>query len=189
MWIGIILTFIFGAVIAGGCIWEIVVEYCPKDKIYSENKYRYIVKCEKPYDMWGDTAYYKTQMKKADKADYNKYKKREERKANIKKSFFICVPIIVWLTAILGFGYLGAFLENESLAREVEKYKSTKYTIEASLKNDGLTGLEKIELVKQASEQNSWLAEKQYEVKQWYRFYLNKDIVLELEMIDLEKEN
>ena len=188
MWIGLILTFIFGAIIAGFCIWGIIDCYCPKNKILHQDQYRYEIEKEKP-DYFYSFPHYDTEMSKEQQSRYTKYKKKEEKKANIKKSLFVCVPIIVWLFAIFGFGYLGAFLDNESLARQVEKYKSTKYTIEASLRNDDLTGLEKIELVKQASEQNSWLAEKKYEVKQWYRFYLDKDIVLELEMIDLEKEN
>ena len=189
MWLAIILSFIFGAIVCGCVIWGIVDCYDPNSCILTESEFRNKIANE-PYDAetWSGYAYYKSAISSVTLERFNKYKKIYKRKAKIKKGLFICLPIFVWIAVIFGSAWFGAFLDNEELNRDVEQYNAIKYTIERSLDNPNLTGFERVELVKQASEQNSWLAEIQYDVQQWYNFYLNKDIVLELKMINLEGE-
>lgn len=187
MWTGFILSTIFGAIIMGFLIWGIVDCYkpeCPMDR----DAYRYKIEKE-PYDgiSWFGDKFYNREMSEEQNIRYNEYSKKVFKKGKIKKRLSIYLVIIAYIFIVCISSYFGAFLSNENLAREVEKYKANKYTIETSLQNNNLTGLERIELVKQASEQNSWLAEKRYEVQQWYNFYLNKDIVVKLELIDLYK--
>ena len=104
-----------------------------------------------------------------------------------KSKCAICIIVIV-LLIILGTGIgggIGAFMEKEDLKKDIASYQASKYTIEQSLNNEQLSGLERIELVKLANEKNQWLERTKYKVKQWYSFYLDKELVLSLEMIEL----
>ena len=76
------------------------------------------------------------------------------------------------------------YVEKEDSNSYVNSYAIKKATIEESLKNEALTGFERAELVKQATEINADLAQKKYEITKWYGFYLNKEIE-NLEYIDL----
>lgn len=67
----------------------------------------------------------------------------------------------------------------------IDQYTVAKTTIESSIHNDQLSGFEKIELVKQATEENKELAAKQYDARQWYGFTI-PDEILELEPISIE---
>ena len=186
MWTALILTILFGGMFVGISIWTIADNYNPSEPI-REQEYRQKIEKE-PFDSmtyWGE--YYSKEMSEEQKKRYIKYCNKTKKQGKIKKKLFICLPIVIYIFAIFGFGFLGDFLENENLAREVEKYKANKFTIETSLQNNNLTGFERIDLVNQASDKNAWLAEKKYEIKQWYNFYLNKDIIIELELIDLYK--
>jgi len=69
----------------------------------------------------------------------------------------------------------------------IETYSSTKQLIEESLENSTLSGLERIELVGLAMEENKKLIHMQFTRKQWYGFTLSKSI-LELEPISLKEE-
>lgn len=84
-------------------------------------------------------------------------------------------------------GFSGASLHKHYTNEQVECYKMAKITIEDSIANEYLTGLERLELVKQTTEKNEWLGATKYEVKRWYNFYLDKDI-LDLEEIKLNKK-
>ena len=118
---------------------------------------------------------------------YEKYKKKLMKKEKRKEKLAIIIPIIVSIIIIILISWFGAILERNNLNRDIEGYKMAKYTIEESLKNEDLTGLEKVELVKQASEQNQWLGKQKYSVKLWYNFHLDKENVLSLEEIKLNK--
>lgn len=189
MWIGIILGLGIAGAICGVLFWYSYNNYSPSEQIYNVNKFRYEIKKEKPdrFNFYNSDPVFNKEISEETKKEYDEYKRKARRICRFKYLLVYSMIVILGLGVTSGAGAIGGYLENEGLKRQVASYQASKYTIEKSLENVELTGLERLELVKQASEQNSWLAEKQYEVKQWYRFYLNKDIVLELEMIDLGK--
>ena len=189
MWIGIILGLLIAAVICGILFYFTYSNFNPERKIYNIVEFRYKIKKEKPdrFGYYDSDPIFNDGINEETKKKYDKYKRKARRICRFKYLLVYSMIVILGLGVTSGAGAIGGYLENEGLKRQVASYQASKYTIEKSLENVELTGLERLELVKQASEQNSWLAEKQYEVKQWYRFYLNKDIILELEMIDLGK--
>ena len=105
-----------------------------------------------------------------------------DEEAKVGVFIYVLTPIILIMC-----GFSGAVIHKHYTNEQVEGYKMVKITIEDSVANEDLTGLEKLELVKQASERNEWLGKKKYEVKRWYNFYLDKD-VLDLEEIKLNKK-
>lgn len=182
MWLAFILTFIFGGAILAFCICGIY--YIPDYDILEIDDYRHDV-LKQPYDnknLWRDC--YKETSKEMQE-QYDKYKNKLEIKSKARRISLVCLAICIYIGLICGFCSLGAFLDNESLRKDVASYQASKYTIEQSLQNDKISGLERIELVKLANEKNEWLARTQYDIQQWYRFYLDKDLVLTLEKIDI----
>lgn len=91
--------------------------------------------------------------------------------------------IIVIALLILG-GVMGGYADNCEYDKYIYTYPTVKNTIESSLNNENLSGLERIELVKQATELNSKLVKTQYSSQQWYGFTID-DKVMELEPINL----
>lgn len=160
----------------------------------SEDEYRYKVLGE-DYTYVGYCGYksYNEDMSEENKSKYEQYCLKVDKKSKLKKILLLSLPVAIFIILFMVCICLGTFFEKQTLNKEIASYQASKHTIEMSLKNDNLTGFERVELVKQASEKNEWLAQKQYEVQQWYRFYLDKDAVLKLEPIDLakskEKEN
>ena len=80
---------------------------------------------------------------------------------------------------------VGYNVEVHRIGSYIDQYTVAKTTIESSIHNDQLSGFEKIELVKQATEENKELAAKQYDARQWYGFVI-PDEILELEPISIE---
>lgn len=81
--------------------------------------------------------------------------------------------------------FIGWNIDVHRYGSYIDQYTSAKTTIESSIHNDQLSGFEKIELVKQATEENKELAAKQYDARQWYGFVI-PDEILELEPISIE---
>ena len=100
------------------------------------------------------------------------------------KVVIVTITVIYSIIAITTSFFVPYYVAKENSNSYVNSYAIKKATIEESLKNEALTGFERIELVKQATEINSDLAEKKYEITKWYGFYLNKEIE-NLEYIDL----
>ena len=94
--------------------------------------------------------------------------------------------IIVALCVIICCSLLGLNLDQIDYEKKVNTYITTKQTIENAMQNKELTGLEKIELVKQINEQNQKLEELKIDVKQWYSFYLDESKVNELQPIEIK---
>ena len=67
----------------------------------------------------------------------------------------------------------------------VQEYLAQKYTIEMSLDNEDLSGLEKIELVKLATELNGELAREKAQFDIWYCVHYDYTIFDDVELIDL----
>lgn len=80
---------------------------------------------------------------------------------------------------------VGYNVEVHRIGSYIDQYTVVKTTIESSIHNDQLSGFEKIELVKQATEENKELAAKQYDARQWYGFMI-PDEILELKPINIE---
>lgn len=100
------------------------------------------------------------------------------------KVVIITITVIYSIIAITTSFFVPYYVEKEDSNSYVNSYAIKKATIEESLKSETLTGFERAELVKQATEINAGLAEKKYEITKWYGFYLNKEIE-NLEYIDL----
>lgn len=87
----------------------------------------------------------------------------------------------------VGGALIGRFMAYCDGGEWVVSYQAAKTTIESSLENEVLSGLERLDLVKQAVELNKELAANQYAAGQWYGFYI-PDSVHELEPITFESD-
>ena len=96
----------------------------------------------------------------------------------------VTIIAIYLIIAITTSFFVPYYVAKEDSNSYVNSYTVKKTTIEDSLKSETLTGFERAELVKQATEINAGLAEKKYEITKWYGFYLSKEIK-NLEYIDL----
>lgn len=96
----------------------------------------------------------------------------------------VIITTIYSIIAITISFFVPYYVEKEDSNSYVNSYAIKKATIEDSLKSETLTGFERAELVKQATEINADLAQKKYGITKWYGFYLNKEIE-NLEYIDL----
>ncbi|MGN0961033.1 MAG: hypothetical protein ACI4PF_02395 [Christensenellales bacterium] len=188
MWVAFIITSVvgLGAIALTYALYGCnQVDFSCKKMSQSEFRYKVLneeLDCAYPY-----CTRFQSPISEEGQKKYDNYCNKIHKKSIMKTIFFWALPVLIFAIVLFGFSYIGAFLDREQLNKEIASYQASKYTIEISLENDDLTGLERVELVKQASEKNEWLARKQYEVQQWYRFYLNKNAVLELKPIDLTK--
>lgn len=99
-------------------------------------------------------------------------------------AYFITNSIIVailWIASI----FIGIGINTEEEKVYVQKYLAQKQTIEMSLENEELSGLEKIELVNQATELNGELAERKARFELWHFVVYDNTIYDEVELIDL----
>lgn len=103
---------------------------------------------------------------------------------DFNKAVIVTITVIYSIVAITTSFFVPYYIAKEDSNSYVNSYIIKKATIEESLKSESLTGFERIELVKQATEINADLAQKKYEITKWYGSYLNKEIE-NLEYIDL----
>ena len=101
---------------------------------------------------------------------------------------------LTWLIALfisigvwIGFIFIGIQINTNSEKAYLQKYLIQKETIEMSLENDNLSGFERVELVKQATELNGKLAEKKAYIKYWYSGVNDNTIYDNVEFINLNK--
>lgn len=189
MWLGIILPLVLGglALLLIYCViyQEIDFDGSKLDK----DEYRHKVRKE-PYDRmssWGFGGYFDKPLDEQGEKEYAKYCEKIEKKAQKRKKFYYALPALIVALFPCFFGWLGANINNNDLRKEIASFESSKMTYEIALKDENLTGLERIEIVNKIAEKNEWLAGKQAEVQIWYNFYLSKDI-LEVEPIKLTIE-
>ena len=103
-------------------------------------------------------------------------------KTSIKKvSISLCIGFAMFIASI----FIGHYIEVESNHKYIASYSIKKETIETSINSDNLSDIEKIELVKIATELNGELAEKQYKCGKWYSFGLLPKELKELKPIDI----
>ena len=101
-------------------------------------------------------------------------------------AYFITNSIIVailWIASI----FIGIGINTQEEKVYVQKYLAQKQTIEMSLENEDLTGLERIELVKQATELNGEVAEKKARFQLWHFVVYDNTIYDNVELIKLTK--
>jgi hypothetical protein len=91
--------------------------------------------------------------------------------------------LVVWAGAV----FIGIGINTQEEKVYVQKYLAQKETIEMSLKNEELTGLERIELVKQATELNGELAERKARFQLWHFVVYDNTIYDNVELIKLTK--
>lgn len=94
----------------------------------------------------------------------------------------IAIAVLVWIGAV--FIGIGIYTEDERLF--IAKFEAQKQTIEMSLDNENLSGLERIELVKQASELNGEMAERKAKLQVWQYVTYNNAMYDNIEPISLE---
>lgn len=93
----------------------------------------------------------------------------------------LCIGLIMFVSSVC----VGHYIEVESSHKYIASYSIKKETIETSINSDNLSDIEKIELVKMATELNGELAGKQYKCGKWYSFGLLPKELKELEPIDI----
>ena len=98
-----------------------------------------------------------------------------------------CIVVTVFLCLATVFSITLGMCSHSKLKSSayIEKYKTVKTTIEESIHSTSISGAERLQLVQTAVNENSNLAETQFDCKQWYGFLIDKD-VLKLEPIDLD---
>lgn len=94
------------------------------------------------------------------------------------------ILLIVFIASVV----TGGYIEHEANNRAIADFISQKQSIEASLTDDRLTGFERAEIVKLASELNGELSQMQYQATKWYGFAID-DKVLEIEPILVVEED
>lgn len=111
----------------------------------------------------------------------------ESTQTAIQVIVFVSAFIIIFIISCFGISYGLSMYSKENIA----EYQAQKITIEQSLSNEELSGLERIELVKQASELNGWLASQKVTMSKWTEFDIYKSVREEYqraEYIDLGVE-
>ena len=101
-------------------------------------------------------------------------------------AYFITNSIIVailWIASI----FIGIGINTEDEKAYVQKYLAQKQTSEMSLENEELTGLERMELVKQATELNGEIAERKAKFQLWHFVVYDNTIYDNVELIKLTK--
>lgn len=99
------------------------------------------------------------------------------------KVIYHILPIIFIASMVTG-----GYMEYEANNSAIVNFISQKQSIEASLNDDRLTGFERAEIVKLASELNGELSQMQYQATKWYGFAID-DKVLEIEPILVVEED
>ena len=94
------------------------------------------------------------------------------------------ILLIIFIASVV----TGGYIEHEANNSAIANFISQKQSIETSLTDDRLTGFERAEIVKLASELNGKLSQMQYQATKWYGFAVD-DKVLEIEPILVVEED
>lgn len=96
------------------------------------------------------------------------------------KKLFIGISCVALILTVMG----SLYTRVEMSRQWAVGYRAQKATIESSLQSDLLSGYERVALVRQATECNQELAERQYKASRWYGFDECED-VLDLKPINI----
>ena len=94
----------------------------------------------------------------------------------------LAIFIVVWVGSV----FIGIGLDTESERVYVQEYVAKKETIESSLSNEDLSGLEKIQLVQQATELNGEFAHRKAVYNLWHTVYYDTTIYDGVKPINLK---
>lgn len=95
------------------------------------------------------------------------------------------IAIVVGVAVLVASVFIGIGLVTESAETWVASYEAQKATIEASVESENLSGLEKFELVKKATELNGEMAERKAKADRWYWVYYGGNPYADCELIRL----
>lgn len=102
---------------------------------------------------------------------------------NLPEIITTVVCIVLWIAFI----FAGVGINTEDHKLWLAEYEAQKYTIEASIDSETLSGLERIELVSKAAELNGDLAYRKEAIKLWHHvIYGDKSIYDDVEMIQIK---
>ena len=99
----------------------------------------------------------------------------------------ISIILILIILTVSG-GLIGIYFNKINYDIYINSYIAKKEVIEQSLNNEILSDLEKIELVKQVIELNGELAENKVKYNKFICFYLDRNKINNIEMINLENK-
>ena len=96
--------------------------------------------------------------------------------------------ILTFIISMTIGGIWGKYEDKFEYKKFINSYISQKTIYEESLKDDKLSGLERINLINNISAINSELEEKKVEYKKWYYYYIDYSKIEELEKIKLGED-
>jgi len=112
-------------------------------------------------------------------ADWNEKKDKECLTTFGKINIMIAVVVLCLST------FIGARIHIRIFEGDIRQFESAKATYSEAIKSEGVTGLERIEIVNKITEENKTLARLKYDATKWYYFYLPDNLVDNLEPIKL----
>ncbi len=115
----------------------------------------------------------------ADFLDWNE-KRDKECLSKYGKINIIAVVITLCLSA-----FIGARIQICTFETDVKRFEAAKATYSEAIKSEDISGLERIEIVNNITEENKKLAKLKYDATKWYYFYLPDYLVDKLEPIKL----
>lgn len=93
---------------------------------------------------------------------------------------------IVVAVVVLGLSmFVGARIHIRMFEGDIKQFESAKATYSEAIKSENISGMERIEIVNQITEENKTLARLKYDATKWYYFYLPDNIVDNLGPIKL----
>lgn len=94
--------------------------------------------------------------------------------------------INIVVVVVLGLSmFVGARIHIRMFEGDIKQFESAKMTYSEAIKSNDISGLERIEIVNQITEENKTLARLKYDATKWYYFYLPDNLVDNLEPIKL----
>ena len=94
----------------------------------------------------------------------------------------VILSVLVWIGGI----FVGVAINEENERIFITRYEAQKEVIESSLESEVLTGFERMELVKQASELNGELAQRKTKYDIWHYVTYDNGLFDDVEPIELK---
>lgn len=116
-----------------------------------------------------------------------KQREKKLKKQRQKKVLSYIIILVLGFLLWIGGGLIGIGINTNQERIFAYKFEIQKQTIEESMNCDDLTGLERIELVKTATELNGEFAERKARMRLWYFVVYDKTIYDEIQPIRLNK--
>ena len=95
------------------------------------------------------------------------------------------INIVVFVVVLSLSVFIGARIHIRMFENDIKQFESAKATYSEAIKSNDISGLERIEIVNQITEENKTLARLKYDATKWYYFYLPDNLVDNLEPIKL----